>query len=58
MKKVVLVKPIAKRVSLVIHLRKVAACGGDNSMIDKEFDRYESLPADLLIEENAGDPGR
>ncbi|MDG2757461.1 hypothetical protein P7M17_18015 [Vibrio parahaemolyticus] len=58
MKKIVSVKPLVKRVSFVIHLKRLASCGDDNCMIDKEFDRYDSMTADLAIEEKAGDPGR
>ncbi|HHF3242439.1 TPA: hypothetical protein ACPJ2D_004479 [Vibrio alginolyticus] len=58
MEKIISIKPLVKRVSFVIHLKRLAACGDDNSLIDREFDRHQSMTADLRIVEKAGDPGR
>lgn len=58
MEKIISVTYVAFVVSAEIHERKRAACAADKWLIYRELCRFMSMVEDVVVPQEAGDPGR
>lgn len=57
MEKRIPVTIVAFAVSTLLHVKRLAAAGDNKLLRYKEILRYESIVADVVIPQKAGDPG-